>query len=179
MGEIKAFTKENLVVGVLSTLPGRMDALSRLLEEEFGRIEYKSSLLDFDFTRYYVPEMGEGIQKCFFSFERCVDPATLSAIKRRTNMMEKQFSDGGKRKINLDPGLLSLDRFILATTKNNGHRVPLKDGIYAEVTLLFMNKKFEPLPWTYADFRSAEYQQILLEIRALYKKKLRNLKQEQ
>ncbi len=178
MGEIKDFSKEKLVIGVLSTLPDSREELMRLLEDEFGSIDYQSPLMDFDFTNYYVPEMGNGIQRCFYAFETCVDPSLLYDIKIRTNRMEQRFSTGDKRKINLDPGLLSLDRFILATTKNNGHRIPLQKGIYAEVTLLFVNKKFEPLPWTYADFRSQEYQDILLEIRALYKKKLKKMKQE-
>lgn len=178
MGEIKDFTKEKLVIGVLSTLPGSRGELIRILEQEFGTIDYESPCMDFNFTNYYVPEMGSGIQRCFYSFETCVDPSTLYDIKIRTNRMEERFSAENMRKINLDPGLLSLDRFMLATTKNNGHRIPLKEGIYAEVTLLFVNKKFEPLPWTYTDFRSREYQDILLKIRALYKKNLKEMKQE-
>ncbi len=156
-------------MGVLSTRPGRRGELIRLLEKEFGSIDYESSPLDFTFTNYYVPEMGEGIQRRFFSFETCIDPSILCDVKVRTNMMESVFAEGGERKINLDPGILSLDNFILATTKNNGHRIPLKAGIYGEVTLLFVNRKFEPLPWTYADFRSREYHEVLMKIRLLYK----------
>jgi hypothetical protein len=42
----------------------------------------------------------------------------------------------------------------LVTTKNYGHRIYLKDGIYAEVTLIYRNKNFEVLEWTYLDYRN-------------------------
>ncbi len=175
MGSIKNFTGEKLIIGILSTIPEKHDEVEQFLREEFGSIDYKSPVLPFEFTNYYNPEMGEAIKKWFLSFEKLIDPSLLYDIKTRTNRIEKRFSIRGKRKINLDPGMMSLNRFMLATTKNNGHRVPLRQGIYAEVTLLFVNRKFQALPWTYADFRSEEYQHILLEIRQLFKKNLKEI----
>ena len=78
----------------------------------------------------------------------------LSAVKRRTNEIEAESAVNGCRRINLDPGILDFNRFILATTKNRGHRIPLTDGIYGELTLLFVRGRFRPFPWTYADYRS-------------------------
>jgi len=175
MGSIKSFTGEKLIIGILSTIPEQQDKVEQFLREEFGGIDFRSRLLPFEFTNYYNPEMGKGIKKWFISFENLIDPSLLYDIKIRTNRIEKIFSIGGKRKMNLDPGMMSRNRFILATTKNNGHRVPLRQGIYAEVTLLFVNRKFQALPWTYADFRSEEYQHILLEIRQLYKNNLQDI----
>ena len=57
------------------------------------------------------------------------------------------------RPLNLDPGLLLLGKFLLATTKDQSHRIYLRDGIYAEVTLRYTKSEFEPWPWTYADYR--------------------------
>ncbi len=62
--------------------------------------------------------------------------------------IEDAFREGGDRTLNLDPGLLSLSRFALATTKDGSHRIPLRDGIYAEVTLVYERGGFHPLPWT-------------------------------
>ena len=117
--------------------------------------------------------MGKGIERWFYSFEKLVSPEELSRIKIRTNELEERHAVEGLRKVNYDPGLLDLNRLILATTKNVGHRIPLTDGIYAEVTLLYMKKAFHALPWTYPDYQSPEYIEILKEIRTLYRLKLK------
>ena len=84
------------------------------------------------------------------------------------------FADGnGNRKINLDPGLLSLSSLILATTKNNVHRIPLQKGIYGEVTLMYVNREYQTLPWTYADYRTPAFHEIFKEMRTLLKKKFK------
>ena len=89
--------------------------------------------------------------------------------------MEALFSENQDRKINLDPGLLDLNRLVLATTKHAGHRIPLAEGIYAEITLHYRRGRFEPLPWTYPDYRSEEYQRILLELREIFHGQLKHL----
>jgi hypothetical protein len=75
----------------------------------------------------------------------------------------------GLRPVNLDPGLLSLARFVLASTKPSAHRVPLASGIYAEIELLFERGSFRPVEWTYPDYRTREYLDILGHIRGLLK----------
>ena len=48
---------------------------------------------------------------------------------------------------------MTLGKFQLATTKDQAHRIYLKDGILAEVTLRFEAGEYVPWPWTYADYR--------------------------
>ncbi len=177
MGVIGGFTPEKLIMGILTTVPDRTEELLGILNREFGPVDYLSPELDFNYTDYYVPEMGSPIRRIFASFENLADPESLADIKKKTISIELLFAVDGKRRVNLDPGMMSLDRFMLATTKDNGHRVPLKDGIYAEVTLLFVSKQFQPLPWTYADYRSSEYMKILSEIRKKYKEDLKRIRQ--
>ena len=172
MGDIFHFKPENLLIGVLSSIDDVAHELKVSLEKHFGPVDYTSPELDFNFTSYYDNEMGSSIKRWFYSFEELIDPAGLPDIKILTNELEKQWLFDGNRKINLDPGLLDLNRLILATTKNVGHRIPLQKGIYGEVTLIFMKKEFHSLPWTYPDYKSAEYTEILLEMRRLYKTKL-------
>jgi hypothetical protein len=74
--------------------------------------------------------------------------------------------------VNIDPGLLSLSRFILASSKDGSHRVPLCEGVFAEITLVYERGGYRALPWTYPDYRSSEYLDILAEIRKLYKAQL-------
>lgn len=170
MGTIGPFSPEKLITGVLVG-PGRDPGpVIKAMEHHFGPTDYRSRFIDFTFTDYYNEEMGEGIRRSFLSFEELVDPATLPDIKIRTNEIEKEFTEGGKRAVNLDPGLLDLDRLILATTKKSPHRIPLRKGIYGEVTLMYRNKRFHPLERTYPDFRTEQYHEILGEIREIYKK---------
>ena len=78
--------------------------------------------------------------------------------------------------MNLDPGLLSLSNFILATCKDRSHRIPLRDGIYAETTLIYQDKDFQRLPWTYADYSSDEIKAVLRGFREKFKKMLKDCK---
>jgi len=176
MGEITNFTPEKLIIPVLISNHKMLDSLINRLTDNFGPVDFKSSLIEFNYTDYYNLEMGSKIGRFFLSFQNLIDPVNLSDIKILTNEIENSFLIDQHRKVNLDPGMLSVKRFILATSKDNGHRIPLQKGIYGEVTLLFINKKFQPLPWTYIDYQSEEYSKILKEIRIIYKKNLKELK---
>ena len=54
----------------------------------------------------------------------------------------------------------------LATTKDHAHRICLGRGIYAEVTLTFLKGAFEPMPWTYPDYRTEAYRSFFEQVRA-------------
>jgi hypothetical protein len=71
-----------------------------------------------------------------------------------------------RRRANLDPGLVTIESLVLASTKYSGHRICIGPGLYAETTLLFQKGEYRPLEWTYQDFRTREAQDFLLEIRA-------------
>jgi len=186
MGNIEAFTPWKLVIGVIFS--GEMpEALEPRLEEEFGRIDYKSPVLPFDFTDYYRVEMGFPLSRLFISFQETIAPERLADIKILTNKIEEEYIETSSlaaapplaatppigRQVNLDPGLLNLSRFILATTKDNSHRIPLEKGIYAELTLQFAKKDFQTLPWTYPDYATRDYRDILIKIREIFQDNLK------
>jgi hypothetical protein len=173
MGQIGVFTPWKLVMGILVSGRERPLSLNGRLEGEFGPADYKSPLLPFTFTDYYRSEMGDAISRCFISFEKLVLPETLADIKILTNSIENEYLSASGRQVNLDPGLLSLSRFILATTKDNSHRIPLQKGIYAELTLQFVKKDFQTLPWTYPDYATREYRDIFKKIRGIFKDNLK------
>lgn len=172
MGLPHRFALERLVVAVLATRPGRLEEARAALEDRFGPVDVASDPVPWRFTSYYDREMGPNIERRFWSFARLVDPAGLPAIKLATNAIEDAHREGGDRKLNLDPGLLSLSRFVLATTKDGSHRVPLRDGIYAEVTLVFERGEFRPLPWTYPDYRDPGQLAVLATIRERHRAEL-------
>ncbi len=173
MGQINPFRPEKLVLPVLISDPAVRPLLLDRLRVRFGEIDYTSVDLPFRQTRYYDEQMGVPITRFFLSFRELVDPGALSGIKIETNRIEAEHLLSARRRVNLDPGLLSLSRFILASTKDGSHRVPLGEGIYAEITLVYERGQYRPLEWTYPDYRSDEYRSILEEIRTLYKAQLR------
>src|SRR5262249_5769815 len=130
----------------------------------------------FNQTAYYEPEMGPDLHKQFFAFRDLVAPDSLPAIKTHTNALEVELSEvrayPEPRPLNLDPGHLSLGKFLLATSKDQAHRIYLRDGIFAEVTLHYQAGAYEPWPWTYADYRQDCVHAFLNEAREYYKKRL-------
>jgi len=171
MGIVHPFAAEQLVVAVLTTRPALLPEARGALEARFGPVAFANDPVPWGFTAYYDREMGPGIVRLFWAFDRLVDPADLPSIKLTTNGIEDAFREDGDRKLNLDPGLLSLSRFVLATTKDGSHRIPLRDGIYAEVTLVFERGEFRPLPWTYPDYRTESIRAVLKEIREGYRRR--------
>ena len=170
----RPYDRVMLFMGVLSVreFPA---SLKKELEDLFGPIALQTEPFPFDFTTYYVPEMGEGIERFFISFSNLVSPDSLASIKTATNSIEEEYSDNGNRKINLDPGLLSLENAILATTKNRSHRIAIGKNLYAEVTLIYHKHQWQDFPWTYADYRSERVQSILSSFRDEYKGQVRKI----
>lgn len=173
MGETEGFEREKLVMGVLISRPEFLGDLRERLRSAWGEIDLASEPVPFDFTNYYDREMGTPIFRCFFSFAELVSPEDLGEIKRRTNDLEALYVRDGGRRVNLDPGVLSLSKFILATTKNNAHRIPLNGGIYGELTLQFREGDFHPLEWTYPDFAGRANRDLLVRVREMYKRQRR------
>ncbi len=139
------------------------------LERLFGPIDFLSELLDFDWTDYYQREFGRGLKRRILSFEELKDPAGLSGIKLRTMELEQSYlAPGGSRRVNIDPGYLTLERFVLASRKNFGHRIYIGDGVYADLTLLYRDGAFRPLEWTYPDYRDKRMSSIIEQIRRRY-----------
>lgn len=163
----REYEKVLLFSGVLSSV-GFPDSLKASLEKEFGPVFFQSDPIPFDFTSYYDDEMGGGIKRFFIAFSSLVPPDRLKDAKLFTNGLELAYAEDGKRKINLDPGTLSVSNVILATTKNRAHRIAIGDNLYAEVTLIYHHKGFESFSWTYADYRSPSVQQVLGEMRKGY-----------
>ena len=70
--------------------------------------------------------------------------------------------------MNLDPGLLNLGQYVLATGKRGSYRVYVGHGIWAEVAYRFLGGSFQPLPWTYPDYADLPLRRFLLTVRGKY-----------
>ena len=162
-----------LIIGLLMRDERLFDQAAAELVERFGSPDRVSPWLPFDFTDYYQEEMGNPLKRRLISFIRPVAQDALPDVKMATNEMEARFSVDGRRRVNIDPGYLTLERFILATGKNFTHRVYLSRGIYADLTLLFTGGRFVPLDWTYPDYASEPIRSFLGEARERYRLELR------
>jgi len=126
----------------------------RELARAIGPIQEKTPYVHFNHTNYYQGEMGGDLLRYFILFESLFERGLLPSVKLRTNEVEEGLSAGGKRRVNIDPGYLSLEHVVLATTKGYAHRIYLKDGIYADLTLVYEAGTYKPLRWTYPDYGS-------------------------
>ena len=139
-----------------------------LLADRFGEVDCLSRYLSFAYTDYYESEMGCGLRRRFVSFRELIPPDQLPDVKLFTNGLEEQFAGTGKRRVNLDPGYLTEYQLILATGKRYAHRPYLAKGIYADLTLIYQDKTYRPLEWTYPDYAGEEMGKVLAKIRKKY-----------
>ncbi len=164
-----------LVVGVLYSDGALKAEAFSLLSQRYGKIDYKSKPFQFDITDYYVSEMGKPIYRQFICFYELIHPKALAEIKLVCNEIESGLAIRGKRKVNLDPGYMDYDKFVLASAKYNGHKVYLDHGIYADVTYQFSKGNYVPMDFAFPDFKTEMYQELFLHIRALYKGQVRKV----
>ena len=162
-----------LVVSLLSASEEPRTAALELLGREFGPLASLSGLLAFEHTKYYEPEMGAGLTRRMASFQKTVPPWELVSIKLACLEIEKQLAGPKGRRVNLDPGILSAESLVLASTKPRADRVCLAPGLHAQVTLVFREGRYRPGPFTYQDYADPEIVSFLnvCRNRLLWRKK--------
>ncbi len=156
-----------LFAGLLAGNEALLDSALSALEAEWGPVALRSPPRPWNESDYYEAEMGKGLLRQFLVFDAPVGVDRLPALKLRAIALEQTFVPGGAvpRPVNIDPGLLGEHNLTLASTKRAGHRVWIGDGIWAEITLVFRAGAFQPLPWTYSDFRRSETLEFLAAAR--------------
>ncbi len=156
---------------LMSHIYAGANTLKAILEglcERYGDIDFVSAPMTFHYTNYYTEEMGSPLERRFISFDKLIRPESLPDVKLWTIEIENKTSEGGNRRINIDPGYMSQAHLILATGKGYSHRPYLRDGIYADLTLIYMDKSFQPLPWTYPDYREKTVTEMFKRMRSKY-----------
>jgi hypothetical protein len=162
-----------LIVSLLAGEKQLITAAAAELSRAYGVIDFISRCIPFTMTDYYREEMGEYLIRRFITFEELLPPEALPGVKKHTDQVEGNYTGGaGCRKVNLDPGYIALEHLILATNKKYTHRPYLGNGVYADLTLIYRNKSFRPLEWTYPDYASAEIIEVLNRLRERYRLQL-------
>jgi len=163
-----------LVIGFFLKEKDLVVPVVKALIEKFGPVDIASSWLPFNFTTYYEPEMGEPLFRRMLAFETLIKQSVLSEIKQITNDLELEYLKNSKRMVNLDPGYMLRERFVLATGKNFSHRIYIGQRIYADLTLIYAKGRFIKLPWTYPDYAE---QNMLIYLERVRNKYVIDLKQ--
>lgn len=165
-----------LIVGFFLKEKALADTIVQDLQAKLGAVDMVSHWLNFDFTTYYRKEMGAPLSRRMIVFKSSIEQTQLAAIKQTTNRLEHQYKQEDRRQVNIDPGYLLPERFVLATGKNFTHRIYIGQGIYADLTLIYQKGGFRTLPWTYPDYADRHLIDFLTLVRKKYMLDLKQLK---
>lgn len=173
MSSLKEPKPVRLITGVIFAPGANIGECMEELSRRFGEEAYRSAPLHFGGTHYYEGEMGTGLLRVFTAYKRLIPRETIRDVKIFTNEVEKVFSYDGGRTINIDPGYIAEEHLILATGKGFSHRPYLGCGVYADLTLMYVNDEWKPLDWTYPDYRKPETMELFRKLRNEYSKQLK------
>jgi len=168
MSNLKSPEPVKLISSIFSADRHPLTEALKELSAKYGGVDFVSEFIPFDYTDYYEREMGQSLVRRFAFFEDLIRPESLPEIKTFANGVEERFSGSGKRKVNIDPGYMSQYHLILATGKGYAHRPYLRDGVHADLTLIYRNKTFQPLEWTYPDYAEKKIIEMFNRMREKY-----------
>lgn len=156
--------------GILAASPEYMSAARTRLVACWGPVRAASPVWSFDHTGYYTQETGGEILRMFLAFDGKFAREGLPERKLQSNEIEMEFAAASvnpalSRPVNIDPGYLAPEKMVLASCKNFAHRIYLGRGVFAEVTLLYRNNRFETLEWTFPDYANGRYFPFFMELR--------------
>lgn len=171
MARVQTPPPGRLIVSVIyNSIDGLADCL-KLHEKQFGRVQFETIEIECSANRYHE-EMGQQLSRRFFSFEKMVDRESLPDIKATCHKIERQLGDQVDdytfRTVNVDPGILTPTNLIMSSHREQGHRVYLGKGVFAEVTLIWARGRFTQLPWTNADFCDEEAIRLFTDCRQTF-----------
>ncbi len=167
MGTAKNPEPVKLFLAIMYTDTSIMEEALDSCKARFGDIDIQCGPLEVNrFTNYYDAEMGKDIKKLYIFFNELINRGELAAIKTFTNTIEQRFIKNKSRLVNLDPGYLSIDKLVLATTKDFYQRMYLSEGIFAEITLHYQKGRYRYFSWTYPDYKDRDVQTFFEQARA-------------
>jgi len=171
----KAPMPAKLVIGLFMKEKRLIEKITAELIEALGSIDMVSPWFPFDYTDYYEPEMNAPLFRRMLTFKKLIKQSSLADIKNLTNEIESNYSREEKRLVNIDPGYMLKERFVLATGKNFAHRIYIGKKIYADLTLIYTKGDFKKLPWTYPDYTDKNVLSFFIQVRKKYVADLKNM----
>ncbi len=151
------------------------------LSQAWGQPSITSQSIPFEAGGFYAATMGLELTKMLVAFSPVADPGDLADWKLQTNQWESDYARAAthaeSRPLNLDPGYMSQAKLVLATTKDRDHRIYLRDGMFAEVTLAYVGKKWQHHRWSYPSYRTDEVADFASRCRTRLRSHLQATKQ--
>ena len=143
------------------------------LRGPFGPLDFRGPARRFDFTDFYAAEMGTDLSRGLVGFTRLTEPPFLVEAKWTARAIETELAGERGRRVNIDVGYLDLFKVVLASFKGRGNKLYLGREVWADITLTYGKGRFQPLPWSFPDFKAGTYDDDLLELRRIYKAELK------
>ncbi len=173
MRELQDPSPGTLLFGFIFTDNQAMREALEGLISRYGPVAMETPTRPFYETDYYDAEMGHGLKRKFLTFKQLVPQDSLIDVKLVSRELERLLSVDGRRRINIDPGILTLERLVLASSKDFTHRIYLGQGVFADLTLIFQKGHFTCLPWTYPDYSRKDAIVFWEQARAFHLSQLR------
>lgn len=162
-------------VGVLVNQDISPERIASFLSKRPFEIGSSSDVIPFDHTDYYRDEMGVDLRRWWFTLNTSWLETDL-AEKKHTFIEYEEFAaeqfSVSERPVNLDPGYVRGNQVVLASTKYVAHRLCIGRGMYAELTLLYEEGEYQPMPWTYPDYRGAVPHRFFRGVRNRYHREI-------
>jgi hypothetical protein len=162
-----------LIVAVLWARSTTLGYAIDLMIERWGEIDFQGEDHPFDVTNYYTAEMGANLKRRLLSFTELVPPEGIKLAKLACNTIEDNLRNERGREVNLDIGYLDHNKIVLASCKYAGQKIPLGDGVHADLIARYAKGKYQPFEWTFPDFKTDRYDAELNAIRQRYLEQLR------
>ncbi|MDA8743678.1 DUF4416 family protein [Rubripirellula amarantea] len=170
MSEVRLVEPVVRICAVITSFADARAWAFKRLETHWGPITDRSAEIPFEAGGFYLDSMGPNLTKTLVAFEPFEDPGELSEWKVQSNAWEAEYANQSTnmvaRPVNLDAGYLSQAKLVLATIKDRDHRIYLRDGIFAEVTLSYVGKKWIHHRWSYPSYRTNEVSDFAMKNRA-------------
>ncbi|WP_146533626.1 DUF4416 family protein [Rubripirellula reticaptiva] len=170
MSQIRLVEPVVRICAVITRYRDAMDWAIERISPYWGPVTATSDSVPFEAGGFYDASMGVGLTKTLIAFGDYQDPGGLADWKVQTNLWESDYAALGRhdetRPINLDAGYFSQAKLVLATIKDRDHRIYLRDGIFAEVTLNYVGKRWVHHRWSYPSYRTTEVATFALRLRA-------------
>ncbi|NPA52544.1 MAG: DUF4416 family protein [Aquificae bacterium] len=123
------------------------------IKGQFGKIISQTEIFSLPYSKYYEKEMGKNLLKKFVVLDKLIQKEEMANLKKFSIDLENHHRINGNRTVNIDPIYLEEFQVVVATSKYRGSRIYLCDGVYADLELLYYNGSFQPMVWTYLDYK--------------------------
>ena len=135
----------------------------------FGEIDFMSHKYAFQFTDYYMRGDGERPLPSVHHFRRLISIPLLPDIKANDQSSGRKICDSGRTPSDqYRSGISLFGACDPCNDEGYTHRPYLREGIYADLTLIYRNKSYQPLEWTYPDYRQEEVIGLFNQFRKTY-----------